>query len=136
MEHYILFPEDGSRGPRRGMRFDSVHKDLHPSLSSTSSDGLPPHEAYIQPGKMKIGAMSVPAINTIHLQSFGQSLSKSRNDTGRSESFTYSRTFSPMQLVDLGEFCGSEGSLDRESASPQLNVRREAVRLVCQTFYC
>lgn len=116
------------------MRFESPHQDLHPSLSSASSDGLPPHAAYIQPGKMKIGATSVPAINTIHLQSFGQTngtgSTKSpamRGETGRSESFTYGRTFPPLQLVNLGEFCGSEGSLDRESASPPLNVQRDTV---------
>jgi hypothetical protein len=83
---------------------------------------------------MKIGATSVPALNTIHLQSFGQAngpvSSKTgpmRGEAGRSESFTYGRTFPPLQLVNLGEFCGSEGSSDRESISPALNPQRDAV---------
>ena len=104
------------------------------SLSSESSDGLPPHEAYILPGKMKIGsATTVPALNSMH-HSFATSshlhnsspknhgFASSRSESIRSSSAANSDSFSflhrSMKVSEPVGYFGSEADSERESISP------------------
>ena len=118
------------------------------SLSSESSDGLPPHESYIQPGKMKIGnTTSVPALNTIH-HSFGaqqqqqqhqQTSANSKFGSSRTESVHSSDSFSfPRsglssglsvfpKMVEVSEYFGSEADSERESISPPRSNQHDEV---------
>ena len=110
------------------------------SESSSSADGLPPHQAYIQPGKMKIGNMtSVPAINTIQHSSFGSPQHSSpikfggaasrtgslhSSSGGHSDSFSFPRglmvypVMTEEEVVTGNGYYGSEGDSERESISP------------------
>jgi hypothetical protein len=105
-------------------------------LSSESSDGFPPHAAYILPGKMKIGnATSVPAINSMQ-HSFAaatghaapasghkfaasppRSESLRSSSGGHSDSFSYQRNRKSAEAAGNGGF-GSEADSERESISP------------------
>ena len=105
-------------------------------MSSESSDGLPPHESYIMPGKMKIGNVSVPAINTMH-HNFATAMShhhqntsspknallaSSRSESIRSSSAGNSDSFSflhrGLKLAEAAGYFGSEADSERESISP------------------
>ena len=117
------------------------------SLSSESSDGLPPHEAYILPGKMKIGGTTtVPALNSMHHSfaaashlhnsspknhGFGTSRSESIRSSSAGNLDSFSFLHRSLKASEPAGYFGSEADSERESISPpRLLPPHDEVRIV------